>query len=351
MTEAAAQVKAPPKQAQKEIADAERMHKELYPSKDITLDDNSQDEIDELVSSLEESEPSKVTPVAEVAEVAEIVSTPDSKPREDWKQKYYTLQGKYDAEVPRLSSELRDLKGQISEISSRQAEPVEEVSPQTVGHSLITEEEVELYGEDFIDVVGRRAQEIAQARESGTIAELRNEIANIKGTVNDTGKRIERTEQESFYVKLDRQLEDWREINVEPEFVGWLDTVIPETRGLTRKSVLMDAFNSGNVEDTANVFRTYKSAKQGNAQPSASNMVGQPAGKATLDLNQYVAPSAGQGSPQGNTGEKTSQKIWTQQEIASFYADVRQGKFRKRPEDKSKIEQAIVNASAQGRVR
>jgi molybdopterin converting factor small subunit len=339
MTEA--QVKAP------EELSADDLHAQVYPRE--VVGDNSDTEIDDLVKSLGTPEEHNEAEAEAEAGKDTKETEPPAKPREDWKQKYYTLQGKYDAEVPRLSGEIRELKSEMQNLAERTPE-VPEV-PEQVGHSLITEEEVELYGEDFIDIVGRRAQEIAAQTTGNTVAELRAEIAELKGDVSNTGQRIQRTEQEGFYVKLDRELENWRDINVDPDFVAWLDTEIPETRGMTRKSVLMDAFNSGSVKDTADVFRTYTSAKQGNARTSASNGAGQPAGNATLDLSQYVAPSAGQGSPQGNTGQQIAQKIWTQPEIAAFYTQVRQGKFKSRPDDKAKIEQSIVNASAQGRVR
>ena len=74
----------------------------------------------------------------------------------DFEQKYKVLEGKYNAEVPRMAQENRSLKEeldslklQVANLDNKPEEPKAEVTP------LITEKDREQFGDDLIEVMKR----------------------------------------------------------------------------------------------------------------------------------------------------------------------------------------------------
>ena len=105
---------------------------------------------------------------------AEEHSTADTEEQEDtWEQKYRTLQGMYNKEVPRLNATNKDLTTRVSQLESllgdlkQKEEPNE---PEPVIEKLITDSDVEEYG-DSIDVMRRAAKEEV-AGQMGRVAQL-----------------------------------------------------------------------------------------------------------------------------------------------------------------------------------
>jgi hypothetical protein len=341
------QMKAPPKQVRAAAAAAEDILKQNNTPDPLVVSAEDDAAIDKLLQDATAPSPERVPEPK-----PEVKSEPEPE-RNDWKQKYSVLQGKYDAEVPRLHEDVRNLKAQLDNLARAQQAPAP--APQELKRNrYLKEDEVEEFGEEFFDMIGRRAKEVAETEFAPLVASLREEVRQLRGQVGHTGELIQRNEQDSFYTQLAIKVPDWEQINNSSTFLAWLGKEIPDTNGRTRHSELMEAFNERNVANVAKYFKTFTASVQPrneeHAQSSDSRDQGRTGSAPTLDLNQFVSPSAGQGSPQ-STPSQGSQKIWTQSEISSFYSDVRNGKYRNRGADKAKIEEAIVKAGIQGRVR
>lgn len=103
-----------------------------------------------------------------------------------WEQRYRTLEGKYQAEVPRLHTANREMQRQIDELSARTAPKVE--TPAEEG--LVTEKDVTDYGEDLLDVQRRVAREVMAplkaelAQRDTKIAQLEAEVHKAAGDVS-----------------------------------------------------------------------------------------------------------------------------------------------------------------------
>ena len=97
-------------------------------------------------------------------------------------QKYKTLQGMYNAEVPRLHTEKRELNNRVQQleqlIASMNATPAQEQAPM---EKLITEQDMEDYG-DSIEVMRRVFREETASKDS-EINELKNLVRQMQGTV------------------------------------------------------------------------------------------------------------------------------------------------------------------------
>jgi len=89
-------------------------------------------------------------------------------PEEKWAHKYHTLKGMYDAEVPRLHSQMREMQTQMQQlIADKAAVEATKVEQKQVVESLITEQDKEAFGPDLIDLIER-----ATESKVGTLREL-----------------------------------------------------------------------------------------------------------------------------------------------------------------------------------
>lgn len=113
--------------------------------------------------------------------------------------------------------------------------------------------------------------------------------------------------------------------------------------GYSRKQMLMAAFEASDASRVLAFFRGYL-GEQTRLTPDATPQARHP----SASLESLVAP----GVPHGATVvTPTTKRIWTQQEIAAFYKDVQLGKWKSRPQDKVAIEQDIIAAANENRIR
>ena len=352
-----------PKQVRAQIKQSEEIteaiHRDQADARKIA-EDKAQAEIDSLLAEVDVSEDAAEEQPAS-AEVTELRPVEKEQPTEkvertDWKQKYHVLQGKYDAEVPRLSSDLRDankrietLEDRISDLASKKPE---ETSPEQNLRTDFTADEIEDYGEDLLDVIGRKARQIVEAEYRPQIAQLESTVTTLKAQLGETGQRVGKFEQNEIFAQLDATVENWRKINVDPEFHGWLDQLDPFS-GETRKTLLLRAFDRKNAHQVEAFFKRFNeenaAVSPNPTDPAPSGQGGTESGS-TLDLNNYVAPGQPKGGS-GAAGAPRDKRIWSSSDIKNFYSDIQKGRYRNRPEDKVRIEADIVAATREGRVK
>ncbi|NBS69797.1 hypothetical protein EBT31_12930, partial [bacterium] len=81
-------------------------------------------------------------------------------PEETWEQRYHSLKGKFDAEVPRLYAQVREMNDQIKQLVAENAIAKAQMPQPTPApaKTLITEQDKEAFGSDLIDLIeGHRA--------------------------------------------------------------------------------------------------------------------------------------------------------------------------------------------------
>jgi len=269
--------------------------------------------------------------------------TPPPPSDDQWKQRFLTLKGKYDAEVPRLHNELKELRTQVSELASRKVEtPTEPVKPKT---KRVTEKDTETFGADLMDVIKRQAEEIAAEAVAGMadkLSKLESENEQLKQNLTGVTTSQAQTSQEVYFGKLGAAVPEWEAINVDPKFLEWLGEV-DEISGTTRQEHLNNAFSALNVERTAKLFNAYKKTIAP-AQPAQ-----QPAQRKT-EVQRQVAPGKSK-TPPGPATSDANSKIWTAAEIDRFYKEYSAGQYRTNPQEAARIEAEIDAAVATGRVK
>ena len=257
---------------------------------------------------------------------------------ETWQARYKALQGKFDAEVPRLHSEVKQLKAQLNaaianlESVTRQAK--EAPTPQ---EPLVTDEDVEAFGSDLIDVIKRQATEVARQEMGSELAELKAENQKLLEQLGGVSERQVSNDRKAFFADLERLVPDYEAVNVEPGFLNWLAEVDPLS-GMARQEYLNAAYGNFDVGRTATLFNTWK-------QMTAPQQAKQPAKK----LERQVAPGTSKVSTASTVS--TSDQIVSMSDIDAFYRAVAKGEYRGKEAEQARIEAEIDLAVAEGRVR
>ena len=349
-----------PKQIQKQIQEGKEIEEKIN-AEILERDgpDKAQAEIDALMEEVNaDAPPKEEKPKADVTELhpdkpkegdPEVTPEPEPKPeRTDWKQKYNVLRGKYDAEVPRLSSDLRDAIGRIKSLEEKGTVLPVETPPVEQKPSAITEEELKDYGSDLIDVIGRKAQEIAHNEFQPVVEGLKQEISSLQQQIGVTGQKLAKQEQNEVFAVLDREVKDWRAINIDPKFNEWLDLIDPFS-GQLRKRLMLDAFDAKNALRVKAFFDSFLKENVVVTPDPTAPPAGEAGSSATLNLGDYIAPGTPKTS--GQAGAPKEKRMWTNKEVGKFYSDVQKGHYKKRPEDKARVEAEIMSATREGRVQ
>ena len=251
---------------------------------------------------------------------------------EKWEQKYKTLKGMYDAEVPRLHADLRDLKAQVDSLrkasETKPAEPAKPAAPT----KLVTDADVEAFGSDLIEVQRKVAREVA-AEFRGELDAMRAENEKLREQLTSTGTQVS---EASFEQRLYRMVPDFEAVNADPKWIAWLNEVDPLLRA-PRSSVAQQAFNRGDAEGVAHYVAMFK-------QTIAP--VEQKADK-TEELERQLQPNRG-----ATSAPPTSQKgkVYTNADIEKMFRKATDLGTKGQVDAAKKLEAEIDAAYMEGRV-
>lgn len=282
---------------------------------------------------------------------------------EGWEQKYRVLQGKYNAEVPRLqrtvneqSSAIEQLRAQVTATQGmlaalgqgRVAAPVGQGSAPAAPAKLVKDEEVKEFGEDLTDFIRRVAQESVLPAVEKRLQPVQQQVEKATTDAATTAQEQARLAHERLLTTLDGEFAEWRQLNRDPQFLEWLAQPDPYS-GAARQDLLSQAYERFDAPRIVAFFKGYRAEHAVvTPPPAAAAAPAQGASQRTLD--DFVAP----GQPKaGTTGAQNGagKRIWTEAEIKRFYDDCRSGKFRTNPDRRKELEQDIFAAGREGRVR
>lgn len=268
--------------------------------------------------------------------------TPQPGPTEvNWEHRYKSMEGRY----KRAESDLRTLSDQVSHLNSLLAmqPPTAPVAPAELQpQSLLTPEERTEYGDEFLNVVGKRAKE-----------ELSTEFMTIKQQLDQLSQRVEGStkvtaaqSRRNLEATLDSQVPDWRDVNVAPEFHQWLS--LPDLfSGAIRHSLLKAAYEQNDTPRVVAFFKGFLSQEAALA-PATEPALDAPASD-KIPLETFAAP--GRAKTAAAAGAPAEKPTFTHAQISTFYADVNRGKYRGREQEKDRIERQIIEAGREGRIR
>lgn len=274
--------------------------------------------------------------------------TGDDKATEDFAQKYKTLQGMYNAEVPRLHQQNRELNQRVQQmeqlLASLSSQPAAQAEPAVQVAKLVTDKDVEEYG-DSIDIMRKVSKEelgAAMQRLAQLEASLRQLQSNVVPQVQAVAQKQAVSAEQQFWSDLISAVPNWREVNDNTAFQSWLLDVDPLT-GITRQTYLEDAQRALDARRVSAFFRTW-------LESTGQAAIAQPQGSATAktELEKQVTPGRARsaGTPQTSKG-----KVYTPDDIKKFFNDVRSGKYKGREQDRDRIERDIFAAQRENRIQ
>jgi hypothetical protein len=286
-------------------------------------------------------EPPVVEPPAEPPAEPETPPEPAAPPETDWEQRYRTLQGKYDSEVPQMRNEMRQLRNLIGEMQAPPAPP----APATTA-TVIPDEDVEAYGGDLIAAARRWARSEMESE----LQQLRSEVAGLKGGQQQLTAQTAH-QQVVAALNADPELAGvWEDVNRDQEFLSWLDLRDPFS-GEVRGHLLGQAFDRGDSSRVRAFFKSFIAEHTATTRPPAPTPPTPPAaetGRPTLESLAAPGRASGTGPTGGAPAEK---RVWTRNQITAFYRDCSTGKYDHREADRIRTEEDIFAAGREGRIR
>jgi hypothetical protein len=329
-----------PKQVQKQLDEVEELEKQLEAQgEEVEAKPEVKKKKTSKKAKAEDTEV-EVTDDEPIEEPVAVEATPanDSveEVSESFKQKYATLRGKYDAEVPRLHQQVKELTDQMNAIryEAEAAKKAEAEKPKEKV-SYVTDADREEYGDDLIDFQRRVAKEASQEYEdrfeqqARVIEQLQQQISNTGSQVGEVG----------FTQKLNALVPGFDQLDNDERWVAWLNEYDPMTRG-PRRDQAQAAFNAGDAEAVAHYVGLFRES----VEPVAN-------GKSDRDteLEKQVTPSRSASTVTKSSGKDS--KVYSEKELNNAWTKIRtlntQGKY----DDAEKLEAELTAAYMEGRVK
>lgn len=369
-----------PKSVQKQIDEANRIAEEVY-SKETPKDQEQSEEVSAEASSEDTQQPEGGDPVSASepkdsqpteGSTAQASADPEARQSEDqsrqgdgWEHKYNVLRGKYNAEVPRLQKEnreisehlrelqqrLNDTQALIATMNKRDSAPADQ--PDKKELDQISDEEIREFGPDLKDFIERVARVAVMPELQNALEERDQKFSKLERQTSTIAEQSTEAARDKFFSDLSREVPGWAEQNEDPKFLEWLDQRDPYA-GRTRMQLLTEAYQK---LDTPRVVAFFKGFQSENAVVTSQSDSTAPAKEERkqepqTDLKDYVAP----GTPKTGTAsapDGSGKRVWTREDISDLYrrreAYVRKG--RSVPEDLLKLERDLHRAHREGRVK
>lgn len=241
---------------------------------------------------------------------------------ETWEQKYRILQGKYDAEVPRLYAQVRELTDNLNQLSTRLQSQLDAspVAPQ----SEVAPEDVEAFGEDLVNL----ARRIAAAEADRRVSAAMQRVDQVEG-------RVQETEKDRFYTILSTRVPNWNDVNRDQGWLQWLGEYDP-IAGVNRQAALDSAANAMDADRVAAIFNSYLLTRQ-------QIPVAAPSVPASTLQEQVVPRSQGV-----SNATPTGKRVFTETEAKELLS--MRNMRRLSPEQQNALELELEQAWLEGRV-
>lgn len=310
-----------PKQVDEAVDLAEQLFNQMHPTEE---------------TSTEEPVVEEDIPIEEAEEV--VPHDDDLVELRKFKSRYQSLKGKYDAEVPRLSQELKDLKQSVFERLDQAVKKPEVAKEEEVNESEFLDSFKEKYGDEFADSL----VELFTRESKKSQKPIHDKVTSIEDTQ-------QKTAQSNFVNYIDEHLNtdrekplDWQGLwsGKDPKFLEFLEK--PDPSGLYTYRQLAELYNENwDADKLVSIFKIYDSEnkpvvkevkpKTNPVSPQRQALV------APNRTNTHVTP------------DTESKQIWTSSMMEEFTRLDRQGKYS--AEDSKAMWEDLLSALGENRIR
>lgn len=283
---------------------------------------------------------------AETPPVAPPPSNADQQERQpaaqevDWERRYNAMKGRHD----HLANENRQMIGRLSNLEQTLAamanpQPAPEKPDPTLDQ--ITPEEINDYGEDFLNLVAKQARRTL----APTLSKLEEENAKLRQQLGQVGNQVTVDAKVKLENYLDTHLTTWRDLNHNEDFLGWLAQPDPYS-GQTRHNLLKQAYDRNDSARVLAFFNGFLADEAATAprNSSATNGAGNGHSPPKVPLERFAAPGRARTTAQA----PVEKPVIRRDQIAAFYVKAANGEFE--PAEKARLEAMIFEAQREGRI-
>lgn len=321
-----------PEAIQRQIDEAAEIERQLY---------GQPDDQQAVGSAVEDAAPVETVehqpePVQQVVEPQQPTPELKAKPgREEdvdyWRSRANALHGLNQQQA----AEMHDLKQRLTQLASEVSEM--RTSEQRKAEAEEADNDAEVFGEDLIEAVDRRAERMAKHLVAEQTAQMQAYIKQLEARLSNVDQHVATSSQESFLTKLGQLVPDYKAVNVDNGFLAWLREADP-VYGVARQAALDAAAQSLDADRVAAVFNAYKAL-------TGKQISQQQRQQTRQELERQVAPTKSGTSPT----PAPAGKIWSREEFERAYDPRNIREF-----GKDRAEQLVAEAEAalaEGRVR
>ncbi len=288
---------------------------------------------------------SQVPPTPTPAEPPPQPADSDESP-EAWKRRYLRMQGSYNASqktIGEMQEQMTQLGNELLHLQRMPPQSRQQSSPPPLpdAPSFLTQEDVQNYGNELIDVTQRAALHAVVPH----LQEIERQNAELRERLAKDTRRI-----------LDQQVEmavpNYREIDRDPRWHRWL-LGIDVLSGRVRQQLLNEAISAAQAPRVISFFRGFQNeeAATGHSEPGPTSR--QPAAprEAALDLSSLAAPGRARPATGGDASLPPDKPIYTRAQIAQLYSLHRKQAYVGREAEWQRQEADIIAAGREGRIR
>jgi hypothetical protein len=299
--------------------------------------------------------PPEETPPPQVTESAQTPPAPaepspqpadgDESP-DAWKRRFLRMQGSYNASqktIGEMQEQMTQLGNELLHLQRMPPQSRQQSSPPPLPEAptYLTQEDVQNYGNDLIDVTQRAALHAIAPH----LMSLEQQNAELQARLAKEARR-----------NLDQQVEmsvpNYREIDRDPRWHRWL-LGIDVLSGRVRQQLLNEAISAAQAPRVISFFRGFlnEEAATGHNEPGPTSR--QPAAprEAALDLSSIAAPGRARPATGGDASLPPDKPIYTRAQIAQLYSLHRKQAYVGREAEWSRQEADIIAAGREGRIR
>lgn len=251
----------------------------------------------------------------------------------DWEKRYKNYKASTDVKLHTMKMEIASLNNELSNSLKEVAKLKGKLKEFTVDKKPeFTKDEVELLGKEGVDVISKTVSNAVKPLEEELKKERDKRIKEKKEASENAAKEAYKT----FIENLRKQVPDFEAINVDPNFIQFLDENTDDKTGYTFRDLFGLAERRGDSRSVAYFFKTFKAKMEEKETRNAS------------PLEKKITPSSSSASPVSTSSEK-EEEFFTEEYINKFYDDVSKGRYS--VEEANRIEYKIDKAFIEGRIR
>jgi hypothetical protein len=264
---------------------------------------------------------------------------------EAWKRRFLRMQGMHTADqkiIGEMQEQMTQLGNELLHLQrmppqARQQEP----PPLPNAPSYLTQDDVNTYGTDLIDVSQRAA-----------LHALAPHLMSLEQQNEELRTRLAKEARHSLDQAVELGVPNYREIDRDPRWHRWL-LGIDVLSGRVRQQLLNEAISAAQAPRVISFFRGFLNEEAATGHNEAAQNFRQPAAprEPAVDLLSLAAPGRARPATGGDASLPPERPIYTRAQIRDLYTAHRKGAYVGREAEWARQDADIIAAGREGRIR